>query len=74
MEQIITPPKEMLFAIDKDPYEQNNLAANPEYEQVLNEMREQLAAWRKQQGDDGTSGKKKGGRKKGGKKKGGKKK
>ena len=60
MDEIITPPKEMLFAIDKDPYEQNNLAANPEYEQVLVEMREQLAVWMKQQGDDGQSGKNKG--------------
>ena len=60
MDEIITPPKEMLFAIDKDPYEQNNLANNPEYEQVLVEMREQLAVWMKQQGDHGASGKKKG--------------
>jgi N-sulfoglucosamine sulfohydrolase len=60
MDDIITPPKEMLFAIDKDPYEQNNLANNPEYEQVHKEMREQLAVWMKQQGDDGTSGKSKG--------------
>jgi uncharacterized sulfatase len=60
MDEIITPPKEMLFAIDKDPYEQNNLAGNPEYAQVLAQMREQLTAWMKQQGDDGLSGKKKG--------------
>jgi uncharacterized sulfatase len=59
MDEIITPPKEMLFAIDKDPYELNNLANNPEYAQVLNEMRKQLAVWMKQQGDDPQSGKKK---------------
>ncbi|MBT4263972.1 MAG: sulfatase [Deltaproteobacteria bacterium] len=59
MDEIVTPPKEMLFAIDKDPYEQNNLADNPEYEEVLSQMREQLAVWMKQQGDDGLSGKKK---------------
>ncbi|HAF59258.1 MAG TPA: sulfatase atsG [Opitutae bacterium] len=60
MDEIITPPKEMLFAIDKDPYEQNNLVHNPEYEQVLKEMREQLAVWMKQQADNGQSGKNKG--------------
>ena len=45
----------MLFAIDKDPYEQNNLADNPEYKKILSQMREPLEAWMKQQGDDGTS-------------------
>ncbi len=53
MNDIITPPKEMLFAIDKDPYEQNNLADNPEYQKELSQMRAQLAVWMKQQGDDG---------------------
>jgi len=60
MNDIITPPKEMLFAIDKDPYEQNNLADNPEYQKELSQMRAQLAVWMKQQGDDGVSGKRKG--------------
>jgi len=55
MDDIITPPKEMLFAIDKDPYEQNNLADNPEYKKILSQMREPLEAWMKQQGDDDTS-------------------
>ena len=42
---ILTPPKEMLFAIDKDPYELNNLSNNPEYADVLVKMRKQLKAW-----------------------------
>ena len=45
------PPKEMLFAIDKDPYELNNLAEDPEYANVLAQMRKELAAWMKQQRD-----------------------
>jgi arylsulfatase len=44
-------PPEMLFHVGKDPNQFNNLAGNPEYEPVLNRMREQLVQWKKETGD-----------------------
>ena len=47
--RVTHPPKEMLFAIDEDPYELNNLAEDPEHAAALAQMRNELAAWMKQQ-------------------------
>ena len=40
------------FDINKDPYERNNLAMNPEYAQVLTSCQKQLGDWRAQQSDN----------------------
>lgn len=39
------------FDLEKDPLELNNLAQNPEYNGQVKEMRAELAAWAKSQGD-----------------------
>jgi arylsulfatase A-like enzyme len=39
------------FDLEKDPLELNNLAGNPEYTGQVKEMRAELAAWAKSQGD-----------------------
>jgi hypothetical protein len=39
------------FDLEKDPLELNNLAGNPEYAGQVKEMRAELAAWTKSQGD-----------------------
>lgn len=38
-------PVEMLFDVESDPHEVHNLAADPEYRDVLLEMRSQLRSW-----------------------------
>jgi len=44
-------PKEELYDIVKDPFEQHNLADDPAHTDSLTALRERLTAWRKQQGD-----------------------
>ncbi|MGV3540598.1 MAG: sulfatase [Rufibacter sp.] len=44
-------PKEELYDLEADPTEMKNLAADPEYAQMLAGFRTQMAAWRKSQGD-----------------------
>ncbi len=46
-------PREELYDLTADPYEQKNLAADPQQSQRLSAMREQVAAWMKSQGDAG---------------------
>ena len=48
-------PAEELYDLTKDPWEMNNLADSPEHQEILNELREALAVWMKQQGDPGPS-------------------
>ncbi|MCG8307313.1 MAG: sulfatase [Cytophagales bacterium] len=48
-----TRPKEELYDILTDPYESNNLAENPDMEDVKIELRKELSAWMKEQGDEG---------------------
>jgi arylsulfatase A-like enzyme len=43
----------MLFDLDADPWEMNNLADNPEYAPKLGELKESISAWMEQQGDKG---------------------
>ncbi len=40
-----TKPAEELYDIKADPFNVNNLAGNPEYEEVMNEMRKQNQEW-----------------------------
>lgn len=47
---IFRPPEE-LFDLEEDPYELRNLAADPEYQDRLMQMREQLSQWQKQTKD-----------------------
>jgi len=42
-----------LYDVAKDPYEWTNLADNPEYAEIKAELRKQLDAWMKSQGDKG---------------------
>ncbi|UCD30322.1 MAG: sulfatase [Planctomycetota bacterium] len=44
-------PAEELYDLRTDPFELNNLAADPKYKDVLNDLRIRLAKWMKQQGD-----------------------
>jgi hypothetical protein len=46
-------PDEELYDIRKDPYEINNLAASPEHQQTLEQMRRILDKWIKDTGDKG---------------------
>ena len=45
-------PREELYAVEKDPYEQVNLAADPAHAGALKELREKLQGWRVGQGED----------------------
>jgi hypothetical protein len=40
------PPEFELFDLEKDPFEFNNLADNPEYEEVVAKMSRELKDWR----------------------------
>lgn len=46
-------PKEELYDIRKDPFQQVNIAGSPEMESVKVELRKELFKWMKQQGDEG---------------------
>ncbi len=48
-----TRPVEELYDLEKDPYETNNLAANPEYETELVGLRAQLYSWMAETNDPG---------------------
>lgn len=50
----IERPSEELYDLRDDPFEQNNLAANPSHQQQLIAMRTELDEWMKQQGDQQT--------------------
>jgi arylsulfatase A-like enzyme len=48
-----TKPDEELYDLYNDPYELNNLAGDPEYEDKLIELRNELENWQNQYGDMG---------------------
>jgi uncharacterized sulfatase len=50
-----TKPQEELYDLVKDPYETNNLAADPKHAAELERMRKALAAWRAEIGDQGVT-------------------
>ncbi len=48
-----TKQPEELYDVEKDPHQLNNIAADPQYEDVLEEMREVHENWMKEIGDKG---------------------
>jgi len=48
-------PKEELYDVEKDPYQLVNLAGKPELKKVQVDLKQQMAAWMKQQGDLGVA-------------------
>lgn len=46
-------PAEELYDIENDPYEIHNLAASPEHQQILKQLRGQVAEWIKRSNDQG---------------------
>jgi N-sulfoglucosamine sulfohydrolase len=48
-------PPEELYDLSKDPYELNNVAADPAYGKTLAELRDRVKQWRLQQGEDLTN-------------------
>ena len=46
-------PAEELYEINKDPHEVKNLAANPEYQTILNQHRQLLKKWQEESDDQG---------------------
>ncbi len=52
--ELFRPPEE-LYDIRRDPHELHNLAEDPDHADVLDEMRERLEVWMRQQGDAGDS-------------------
>jgi len=46
-------PDEELYDLENDPYELNNLAENPEYQDKLQELRQKLVEWQEKYGDKG---------------------
>jgi len=48
-------PAEELYDIVKDPFQMNNIIADPAYAKAMKVMRAKLLAWMKQQGDEGQA-------------------
>lgn len=49
---LVTPrPEEELYDTERDPYALKNLAQDPQYEPVMEEMRAVMAAWQRETGD-----------------------
>lgn len=48
-------PAEELYKVDEDIYETNNLASNPEYEEIKKALRTELKRWMEVQGDLGAA-------------------
>ena len=46
-------PNEELYDLEKDPFEKNNIANQPGYNEVKKDLKEKLKIWMKQQGDKG---------------------
>jgi hypothetical protein len=42
---------EELYDLETDPYEMRNLVYDPDYLEILGSLKQQLAEWRKAQGD-----------------------
>ncbi len=47
-----TKPLEELYDLEKDPYEQNNLAADPAHAKTLADLRQKVTEWQIDQGED----------------------
>ncbi|NQU25129.1 MAG: sulfatase [Candidatus Nealsonbacteria bacterium] len=55
MEKYHHRPAEELYLVDEDPWELNNLAADPKYAEAKLRLRTELQRWMKQQGDSGIA-------------------
>jgi hypothetical protein len=53
-DRIVKRPPVEFYDLENDPYELNNLADDPFYQQKINDYRVKLNAWMKQQGDTGA--------------------
>jgi uncharacterized sulfatase len=53
VEMYVRRPAEELYDLEKDPYELNNLAADPKYRALMDSLQKQLLAWMDRQGDKG---------------------
>ncbi len=48
-------PAEELYRVDSDPWELNNLAADPEFAEAKRRLREELELWMDEQEDTGAA-------------------
>ena len=48
-------PAEELYLVDRDPYELNNLAKDPKYDEVKEHLRAELDRWMAEQKDPGAA-------------------
>ncbi|MFT4092728.1 MAG: sulfatase [Niabella sp.] len=55
IDRIVQHPATEFYDLKKDPYELNNLAADPKYKKIIQQYTGQLKAWMQQQGDSGAS-------------------
>ncbi len=55
VDRITTKPGLEFYNLQQDPFELNNLAANPTYQTLVKQYGQKLKDWMKQQGDDGAS-------------------
>lgn len=53
--RFVQRPREEFYDLQNDPWEQNNLAANPEFQGVMGQMKMELKKWMQQQGDQGAA-------------------
>jgi len=44
-------PAEELYDLERDPYEMNNLAGDPQYSHIVKDLRKELSQWRLSQND-----------------------
>ena len=55
VDRYFTRPEFELYDVVMDPLEQYNIAKAPEHAETIKQLQEQLAAWMKQQGDEGQA-------------------
>ncbi|MBD2752551.1 sulfatase family protein [Spirosoma validum] len=54
-ERFVKRPAVEFYDTQADPWEMNNLADNPTYQERINQYKQKLQAWMKQQGDEGAA-------------------
>lgn len=55
VERYYSPPEFELYDVNADPYEEHNLAGDPQYAEIKSALQTELAGWMKQQGDLGQA-------------------
>lgn len=53
VKRYMSRPAEQLYQTQNDPYELNNLATNPAYQKIKDELKMELRKWMQEQGDPG---------------------